>query len=95
MIQNIAYGSLFSQRRSYYKLPLVDLGAKRKPVPPAPVPVSMGPANLMSTLVGLVSGPRVLTGEDIDVICELRSIMETAGGDVLTALQSVWEGTST
>jgi syntaxin-binding protein 5 len=70
MIQRITYGTLFAQRRSYYRLPRVDLIAKGQSIPPAPVPVSMGPGSLMGTLMGYVSGPRIMTGEDIDAICK-------------------------
>lgn len=63
--------SLFNTRRGYH-VPLVSLTVRKDgsqhTAPPAPAPVSLGPADWRSWLGGLV-GSGILTGDEIDVLC--------------------------
>jgi syntaxin-binding protein 5 len=65
--------SLFNIRRGYH-VPLVSLTERKDgtqcTAPPAPAPVSLGPADWRSWLGGLV-GSKVVTGDQIDALCTL------------------------
>ena len=65
--------TLFNTRRGYH-IPLVSLTERKDDtqqhdVPPAPVPVSLGPADWKSWLGGLVVGSASVTGDQIDALC--------------------------
>lgn len=62
------YGTLFSQRRGFYGLPRVDLGAKRTAVPPQPQPVSLGPASVLGSLMSYIGKQSTMTGEEVDAL---------------------------
>jgi hypothetical protein len=66
--------SLFNIRRGYH-IPLVSLTERKDgaehDAPPAPTPVSLGPADWRSWLGGLV-GSGSVTGDQIDAICRWR-----------------------
>ena len=64
--------TLFNTRRGYH-VPVVSLTERKDDtqqhdVPPAPAPVSLGPADWMSWLGGLV-GSASVTGDQIDALC--------------------------
>ena len=64
--------TLFNTRRGYH-IPLVSLTERKDDtqqhdVPPAPAPVSLGPADWKSWLGGLV-GSASVTGDQIDALC--------------------------
>jgi hypothetical protein len=64
--------TLFNIRRGYH-IPLVSLTERKDDtqqhdVPPAPAPVSLGPADWKSWLGGLV-GSASVTGDQIDALC--------------------------
>ena len=63
--------SLFNTRRGYH-VPLVSLTVRKDgsqhTAPPAPAPVSLGPADWRSWLGGLV-GSGSTTGDEIDILC--------------------------
>ena len=65
--------SVFDTRRGYH-IPLVSLTERKDGLqhnaPPAPMPVSLGPADWRSWLGGLV-GSRSVTGDEIDALCTL------------------------
>ena len=64
--------TLFNTRRGYH-IPIVSLTERKDDtqqhdVPPAPAPVSLGPADWKSWLGGLV-GSASVTGDQIDALC--------------------------
>jgi hypothetical protein len=69
-IETSVYGSLFSQRRSYYVLPQIQLDVGRGQVPPQPQPVSVGQQTMLGSLLGYVGATGTLSGDQIDTIRE-------------------------
>jgi hypothetical protein len=67
----LRFDSLFNMRRGYH-IPLVSLTERKDGsqhnAPPAPSPVSLGPADWRSWLGGLV-GSASVTGDEIDALC--------------------------
>ncbi|TFK56819.1 hypothetical protein OE88DRAFT_1670312 [Heliocybe sulcata] len=77
LIARTTYSTLFDIRRAYYHItPEVDLLAGKKPVPPQPQPVSMGPPSIKDVVggwlgswgAGAVGGKAVVTGDQIDAL---------------------------
>lgn len=62
------YGTVFNVRRSApYEVPQVDFTYGRRPVPPQPQPVSVGPASLIGSWLGYLAS-QSLTGDQIDAL---------------------------
>ena len=68
--KSLRLDSLFNIRRGYH-IPLVSLTERKdgteRSAPPAPAPVSLGPADWRTLLSGLV-GSGSVTGDQIDVL---------------------------
>ncbi|KZT30972.1 hypothetical protein NEOLEDRAFT_1083589 [Neolentinus lepideus HHB14362 ss-1] len=76
LIARTTYSTLFDIRRAYYHVtPEVDLLAGKKPVPPQPQPVSMGPPSIKDVVGGWLGSwgagvgvTGVMTGDQIDAL---------------------------
>lgn len=68
LIHATRYGTVFDVRRSGpYDVPQVDFTAGRKPVPPQPQPVSVGPASFIGSWLGYLKS-QTLTGDQVDTL---------------------------
>lgn len=57
------------RRSGPYDVPQVDFTAGRKPVPPQPQPVSVGPASFIGSWLGYLKS-QTLTGDQVDTLRE-------------------------
>ena len=87
--------SLFNIRRGYH-VPLVSLTERKdgtqSTAPPAPAPVSLGPADWRSWLGGLV-GSKAVTGDQIDALCTSLFLFQSfVGADEVRCMLLVVAG---
>lgn len=77
------YGTLFDVRRSApYAAPDVILADESRAIPPQPLPVSIGPATVLSSWWGTITS-NSMTGEQIDILCEFPRFSDTIPSGVL------------